>query len=705
MHDPVHWWLTTFRDFFAAIDKAIYSLISFMYQIFFNIANATLISGEVIKQFFGRVQLILGIIVLFKLAISLIAGIVNPDSMKDNKNGISKIVTRVLTALVMLVLIVPLNIPTESIEAGSYEAQLNNHGILFGTLYDFQSRILSQNTMARLILGQNLSVSNQSTDGDIAESGKKLSSIILKSFVKPNLAEEEALQTETDPLESSNRLCQDDNSGEDVESYLATTNPRAILAMVSFTCSSGDSADNQESYIFDYSYFLSTACGILILLIMIGFTLDMSIRAFKLAILRLIAPIPIISYISPKSENNGTFGSWVKAVSTTYLDLFIRVAILYFIIFIIDAFQTYGIVIDVSSGAVGGWSWVFIIIGLFFFAKEAPKFITESLGIKSNGGFFKSVGRMLGIGAAGLGIAGAAATNFRAAREEQTALHPGTGLNRARRFFGIAGSTVAGVLGGTTALARGALNAKDGQSTFSSAFQSLKTRNALRAAHSTVPGRIIDNASSLFTGASLSARDEAKLKVNKEAFDQMKALKPLIEDEAKKHGDYGILNGLSGTYIDENGNMQTYNEPMRFNYEQLVAAMNAKDEQGYFTYRMGGQDLKLNVSDFDSNTMNDLLESQSIRYQEGHVKANKTAYADNGKIKSQLQKAVYSAKQAGIQVKVGVDANGNDIMGDFTGQYKTIGPAIGQANQAMADMEASMEHIMRRANSQANKNK
>ena len=83
--------------------------------------------------------------------------------MTDAKGGFSKIVTRIVTALIMLILIVPLNIPEEAITDGSYEAQLNNNGILFGTMYEFQSRILSQNTLAKLILSKDVSMSEINT--------------------------------------------------------------------------------------------------------------------------------------------------------------------------------------------------------------------------------------------------------------------------------------------------------------------------------------------------------------------------------------------------------------------------------------------------------------------------------------------------------------------------------------------------------------
>ena len=79
------------------------------------------------------------------------------------------------------------------------------------------------------------------------------------------------------------------------------------------------------------------------------------------------------------------FASWVKALTSTYLDLFLRLAIVYFVIFIIQDMMVNGIIIDQAGGIVGIISCIFIWIGLFFFARMAPKFIKDVLGLKGPG--------------------------------------------------------------------------------------------------------------------------------------------------------------------------------------------------------------------------------------------------------------------------------------------------------------------------------
>ncbi len=395
------------RRIFSVLDKAVYSLLIIIYQIFFNVASTTILQGDTLKAFFGRIQIILGIFVLFKLAINLLNVIVNPDQLGNDKSGqgFTQIVVRVVISLVMLVAVMPLNIPNA--KPDSYEAHLNANGLLFGTLYEFQDRILEQNTLAKLILGS--STDNADTERDnMKEAGNQMATLVLKGFVRINLK-----KGKTDETDSENWMCPNDE--DSVKAYLSNdATPSDILDMITIHCKS----DDGERFVFTYSAIIGAIVGALFVIIIIGFTLDIAIRAIKLAVLRLISPIPIISYIDPKSSKDGAFASWTKAVMTTYLDLFLRLAIVYFVIFIIQDIMTNGIVIANHEGPIGTISVIFIFLGLLYFAKQAPRFITTTLGIKSAGlggiGTSGALGFLGGLVGGG-GLSGAAAGAMAAA--------------------------------------------------------------------------------------------------------------------------------------------------------------------------------------------------------------------------------------------------------------------------------------------------
>lgn len=558
------WFINGFRSFFSVIDTMIYYVISGMYQIFFNIANSTIISGEVIKQFFTRVQLILGIVILFKMALTLVGGIINPDTVTDGKGGTSKIVTRIVTALIMLVLIVPLNIPEDVITNGSYESQLNNNGILFGTMYELQNRILSQNVFAKLILNNDISMEESTTNESMAEAGRDLASTILKTFVTVNLSSEEvekSIKSTSDYLEPSNRMCKDEDSTNMVDTYLLTNNIRTILNLTSNYCNG--------YFVFNYNFLISTIVGVIFIIVIVGFTLDMAIRAFKLAILRLIAPVPIISYIDPKSDN-GAFGAWSKTVMTTYIDVFIRVAVVYFIIFVIDSFSTYGIVINVSTGPIGVFSYLFIFLGLFFFAKEAPKFITDSMGIKNPTGIFKGIGKMFGVGAAAAGTVGAGVAAGRASYMADSANEKEHTRTRVTK------NIVSGILGAGTGFVSGlnaAAGAKDHQA--KAAFETMAKRNATALAAgdagSTVVGRSQSSLSRILfgeTAASVGKREIEALEAQKAALDSAKAR--MSGEMVKQDWTYGEL-GING---------------IQANYKRFKAAMDAAASAGATSFEI-----------------------------------------------------------------------------------------------------------------------
>ena len=397
-----------------ALNWCVYVLLEQMYQVFFNVASAQLFENETIKNFYGRIQLIIGVFMVFKLTITILQGIMNPDKFTDPKEGFGNFITRVVIALALLTTLMPINIPNAA-SGNSFEKYLNNDGLLFGVLYSLQDRILSNNTLGRLILGTTDNATGVDESNDATTTAQKLdqssrvfTSTVLKTFYRINLKPAE-MRTSDDETERENWYCDHDLDEDDVNAINTyqqlDVSPSTLLSneMVLADCelneSFGDSVGNFFSfipifggfiengrYIFAFNWIAAFFVGIVFLVVLIGFTLDIAIRAIKLAILRLIAPIPVISYIEPKSsKDGGMFSSWVKALTSTYLDLFLRLAIVYFVIFLIQDMIVNGIVIGDAGGFVGPISFVFIMLGLFFFAKMAPKFIKDALGLKGAG--------------------------------------------------------------------------------------------------------------------------------------------------------------------------------------------------------------------------------------------------------------------------------------------------------------------------------
>lgn len=370
------------RMIMSLLDSIGVALLGAIYKIFYMVANATIIKGEVLKVFYSRIQLILGILMIFKLAMTILNIIINPDLIKDQKQGAGKVVTRIVVALFMLTLVTPINIPNA--KANSLNAYINDHGILFGFLYKTQDTILSENIIAKLVLGVPSDSDSGLNVNNLDDVGNTMASTVLKVFVRINVKDEEAPicdnENKGDPC--PNVVCPDEVNA----SHYAEDNvdPQIILDHINEDCGSG----SDHRYAFVYTPFLGAVFMIIMALIIAGFTVDIAVRAIKLAVLRLIAPIPIISYINPPKQGGGAFDNWTKSLISTYVDLFLRLAIVYFGLFLIRSLLDTGLDVfggDAASNApvfYVGMAFIFIILGILVFMRQAPQFIKDVLGIK-----------------------------------------------------------------------------------------------------------------------------------------------------------------------------------------------------------------------------------------------------------------------------------------------------------------------------------
>ena len=375
------------RSLFAVIDQVVYFLMSILYEIFFAVAGVDFLSGDVIRSIYSRVQIILGVFMIFKLAVSILQGLVSPDVILDKKRGMGTIVSRIITSLLMLALIAPMNISASN----EWERQVNNNGLLFGTLFSLQNRILANNTIGRLIVGNNISEEFTSSKS-LSETGRVFSTTVLKTFVGIN----------TSP-DSKEPVCSNINPG--ISNIINSSKSSAgdILGIVNIGCSQAGSGSKSlfasvisdfignEHYAIYYFLGASTIAGVIIDVILIGYSIDVAIRVFKLAILRLIAPIPIIGHMSisaKEGKGEDAFSRWTQTLISTYIDLFIRLAVIYFGLFFVQLALNSKLGItnyNTSNVMVNVFATLFIIIGLMLFIKQAPKYIKGALGIKDGG--------------------------------------------------------------------------------------------------------------------------------------------------------------------------------------------------------------------------------------------------------------------------------------------------------------------------------
>lgn len=356
------WFQKLMRQFFFNIDSIVFNFISSVYDLLISIARTSVLSQADIIDMADRIYKLLAIFMVFKVTFSLIMYVVNPDDFSDKSKGISKLGTNIIISLTLLILT----------------------PYAFNMAYTLQTIVLEDNSIAALIFGD-----DSGQNEFLNTAGDSMAFIAIRPFFMPNVSIDKMADCTTldDACFTGMEKLLEDNSNFTntmLTNYRESIKVSNLGLMFRQDLSIATDKDN-NNFIMDYKYIFSTVIGVVIILLLITFCMDVAVRSIKLAFLQLVAPIPIISYVDPKSGKDGLFKKWYQMCIKTYLSLFIRILALYFAIYIISKI---GKMVDIVDGSyqTNGFIAIFIIIGALMFAKQLPK-ILEGLGIKLDGGF------------------------------------------------------------------------------------------------------------------------------------------------------------------------------------------------------------------------------------------------------------------------------------------------------------------------------
>lgn len=554
-----------FRQLFMWIDWVIYNLVSFLLQTVFDIADvdASVFTG-LAEGITSKVYLILAIFMLFKVTVSLLTYLVNPDTISDKQQGAGKLVTRIMVTLIMLIAT-----PT-----------------VFGLMMRAQAPILR--TLPRVIIGKNVYSSNQnqlSAGTEMADNGTRIAWSILKAFYYKN----------PDCYDGSN--FEAPGWSEPIEDNVITKANNHINDYC-------EVKDDGRVYAYEYTPIISTIAGGFLCYTLIGITIMVAIRMFKMLILQIIAPIPIMSYIDPKASKDGAFSKWSKTLISTWLELFINIGIVYIVIYIVteiilgeDGSNFLQYVGDLESGRRKAFFLIFVILGLFAFARQAPKFIMDILGIKEGSGF----GKALGLSASTLGMIGSARASYAASRAADDT------LDRDHNLLRNVGAGLFGAVGGYSAGANATMSAKDQNSR--AAFDAMAKRNAtaleLGRSGGTFFGAVGTEMSRFFTGQTEGDRLEAAWKAEEELIkydEQRNAERKVIMDRASSKGLESLQ--TSTTLANLGGNLSQYNG-LTANAAEFNSALSAAQNQGLKQFTFGGQTIHMEHAGLLQHEIND----------------------------------------------------------------------------------------------------
>jgi len=338
------------RTFLTWLDSGVYWLIGEVYGLITRMTEYRIFDAT--DNFLtDKIYTLLSIFMLFKVSFSFINYLINPDSFTDKEKGVQKIILNVVIMFILLVI----------------------SPWAFGKMWELQDALIKEDVIGQFVFEDDETVgtkqykmAKQCTETSTAKTdGDYISLMVLRGFYHPyDNVTLEMIQS------NASKLCESTSEGT----------PSYYLQLVN--ASSGD------MYIMNYTIIVSTAVGVVTLLILIGFAMDVGLRVIKLSFLQLIAPIPIVSYVDPSSHKNGMFIKWLKEVGATWVSVFVRLFALFFAIRVIQELGEGQLTTIYGTDEDPGFLInVFLIIGALMFAKQLPKLISDITGIKLDGGF------------------------------------------------------------------------------------------------------------------------------------------------------------------------------------------------------------------------------------------------------------------------------------------------------------------------------
>lgn len=427
-----------FRILCGSIAALIYNGIVWSYNLFTYISRAEILDNTLVNEIYKKIGLLLSLFMVFKLTLSLIQSLIDPNKINDKKNGFGQIIMRSVTAIVLLGIT-----PT-----------------LFKEAYNIQNLIIgsknSDNIIYKLIVGK--------APSNAADSfGKILASEVYFSFY----CDDNYPKMDSGIINLDDGYADFSQAGIDsIREHIENSNDGFGYAIDPLGLREG------HTYIIEFDGIFCIIVGAIVMWMLIMYCIQAAVRVFQLAYLQLIAPIPILSYVS---DPDGAFKKWISQCTTTFLDLFIRLAIIYFVVSLLDEIitqmNTAGSVLKSSIGisdnnATMNMIKIFLILGLLIFAKRVPELLKDLFPNMGGGAASLSMGlkpskeatslASLGVGAAVGGVAGLA-----------TGIKHGEGIK----------GKIAGAFGG---LGRGVTSAKTKGNIFKNAQAGMNNTRAAR---------------------------------------------------------------------------------------------------------------------------------------------------------------------------------------------------------------------------------
>ena len=269
---------------FLFIDSIVYWVIAQLFNSFTFLASEELIQQHLYKEIADRVEVVIGVVMLFFVASALLKAIVDPDNI--NK-GAGKIVKNCIISIVLLG-IVP---------------------VIFDYAFKLQNLIISEHVIEKLLFG------SKGDTPSVDKIGYETALNILEVFL--------VIPEGTQSKDGVNW-----SGGNGIREAIMRNGSFTDITIMIEEVKEGENGVK-------YTPLVATACGLFLIYVLISFCIDLGIRVAKLAFYQIIAPIPILMFIIP--EKKSVFDNWIKATIATYMEVFIRLFVMFGVVFLAQA--------------------------------------------------------------------------------------------------------------------------------------------------------------------------------------------------------------------------------------------------------------------------------------------------------------------------------------------------------------------------------
>lgn len=386
------WLSNPIYHFLLFIDGIIYSLVAYSYKLFIIMTQLNYnVLYNMMEPLIDRIKALIIVFIMFKIGCALMSYLVNPEKINDGKVGGKALVINLLVAAGIL-----------GIYGFVFSLANDISMLMLGSISEGDFRVLDSPSdksglIARFVFGSNSSI------GKADNFGKYLAITTLNMFLHsdPNSNSKEAEKIYDEILtasDTSNGVEKDDDFDLMKITELADDIGRTV----------------------QYRYpVLSGIMGFYLIYSIVKIALEVGVRMFKLTVLQIIAPIPIISIVSD-GVSGGMFKKYCDLLIATIIEVFIRTASLYIVVGFIASFyqQIMGTGTNTSLFGEGYTNISFftktlviiiVIVAGFRFVNTLPDFLKKIFGDiipdTGKGSFGKFFGGMVGGAIAG-GVSG-----------------------------------------------------------------------------------------------------------------------------------------------------------------------------------------------------------------------------------------------------------------------------------------------------------